>query len=123
MIEAYGAADHVDAFAAPSVVQNLVALAELLALELVDARRRRSGLTAQPVAFAVGDKRQLACGQAPRQGFRRLEPAASAGDDVKPQIALERRQFETEGGGELGAAVEGTAQLEEVQRLAERIGG
>ena len=45
------------------------------------------------------------------------------GDDVEPQVALERRQLETERGGELGAAVEGAAQLEEVQRLAERIGG
>ena len=46
MIEAHGAADHVDAFAAASVAQNLVALAELLALELEDARRRRVALTA-----------------------------------------------------------------------------
>ena len=110
-------------FAAASVAQDLVALAELLALELEDARRRRVGLAAQPVALAVGDERQLACGQAPRLGLWRLEPAASAGDDVKPQVALERRQLETERGGELGAAVEGAAQLEEVQRLAERIGG
>ena len=52
-----------------------------------------------------------------------LQPAASGGDGVKPQIALERRQLETERGGELGAAVEGAAQFEEVQGLAERIGG
>src|ERR687895_252495 len=123
MIEAHRAADHVDASAAASVAQDLVALAELLALELEDALRRRVGLAAQPVALAVGDERQLACGQAPRLGFWCLEPAASAGDDVKPQVALERRQLETERGGELGAAVEGAAQLEEVQRLAERIGG
>src|SRR5918997_1846663 len=123
MIEAHGAADHVDACAAASVAQDLVALAELLALELEDARSRRIGLAAQPVALAVGDERQLACGQAPRLGLWRLEPAASAGDDVKPQVALERRELETERGGELRAAVEGAAQLEEVQRLAERIGG
>jgi hypothetical protein len=42
-----------------------------LALELQNARRRRVGLTAQPVALTVGDERQLACGQAPRQGFWR----------------------------------------------------
>jgi hypothetical protein len=42
---------------------------------------------------------------------------------VKPQVARERRELETERGGELGAAVEGAAELEEVQRLAERIGG
>src|ERR687895_1678541 len=123
MIEAHGAADHVDCFAAASVAQDLVALAELLALELVDARRRPIGLAAQPVTLPVGDERQLAGGQTPRLGLWRLEPAASAGDDVKPQVALERRQLETERGGELGAAVEGAAQLEEVQRLAERIGG
>ena len=56
-------------------------------------------------------------------GLRRPEPAASAGDDVKPQVARERGELETERGGELGAAVEGAAELEEVQRLAERIGG
>src|ERR687893_2201109 len=123
MIEAHGAANHFDACAAASVAQDLVALAELLALELEDARSRRIGLAAQPVALAVGDERQLACGQAPRLGLWRLEPAASAGDDVKPQVAVERRELETERGGELGAAVEGAAQLEEVQRLAERIGG
>src|SRR5918992_3512925 len=123
MIEATGAADHVDASAAASVAQDLVAFAELLALELEDARRRRIGLAAQPVALAVGDERQLACGQAPGLGLWRLEPAASAGDDVKPQVARERRELETERGGELGAAVEGAAELEEVQRLAERIGG
>src|SRR5918995_2503385 len=125
MVEAHGAADHVDAFAAASVAQDLVAFAELLtlALELEDARRGRIGLAAQPVALAVGDERQLACGQAPRLGLWRIEPAASAGDDVKPQVARERRQLETERGGELGAAVEGAAELEEVQRLAERIGG
>jgi uncharacterized protein YbjT (DUF2867 family) len=123
MIEAHGAADHVDASAAAPVAQDLVALAELLALELEDARRRRVGLAAQPVALAVGDERQLAGGQTPRLGLWRLEPAASASDDVKPQVARERRQLETERGGELGAAVEGAAQLEEVQRLAERIGG
>src|SRR5918992_730174 len=124
MIEAHGAADHVDCFAAASVAQDLVALAELLALalELVDARRRHIGLAAQPVTLPVGDECQLAGGQTPRRGLWRLEPAASAGDDVKPQVALERRQLETERGGELGAAVEGAAQLEEVQRLAERIG-
>src|SRR5918998_5916211 len=123
MIEAHGAADHVDACAAASVAQDLVALAELLALELEDARSRRIGLAAQPVALAVGDERQLACGQTPRLGFWRLEPAGSAGDDVKPQVALERRQLETERSRELGAAVERAAQLEEVQCLAERIGG
>src|SRR5918997_3097053 len=119
MVEAHGAADHVDAFAAAAVAQNLVALAELLALELEDARRRRVGLAAQPVALAVGDERQLACGQAPGLGLWRLEPAASASDDVKPQVALERRQLETERSGELGAAVKGAAPLQEVQRLAE----
>src|SRR5918992_634500 len=123
MIEANGAADHVDCFAAASVAQDLVALAELLALELINARRRRIGLAAQPVALAVGHERQFAGGQTPWLGLWRLEPAASAGDDVKPQVALERRQLETERGGELGAAIEGAAQLEEVQRLAERIGG
>src|ERR687894_1171471 len=123
MIEAHGAADHVDACAAASVAEDLVALAELLALELEDARSRRIGLAAQPVALAVGDERQLACGQASRLDLWRLEPAASAGDDVKPQVALERWQLETERGGELGAAVERAAQLEEVERLAERIGG
>src|SRR5918999_291188 len=123
MIETHGAADHVDCFAAASVAQDLVALAELLALELVDARRRPIGLAAQPVTLPVGDERQLAGGQTPRLGLWRLEPAASAGDDVKPQVALERRQLETERGGELGAAVERATQLEEVQRLAERIGG
>src|ERR687894_834677 len=123
MIEAHGAADHVDACAAASVAQDLVALAELLALEFEDVRSRRIGLAAQPVALAVGDERQLACGQAPRLGLWRLEPAASAGDDVKPQVALERRQLQTKRGGELGAAVERAAQLEEVQGLAERIGG
>src|SRR5918998_4633856 len=123
MVEAHRATDHVDRLAAASVAQDLVALAELLALELEDARRRRVGLAAQPVTLAVGDERQLACGQAPRLGLRRLEPAAAAGDDVKPQVALQRWQLETERGGELGAAVEGAAQLEEVQRLAERIGG
>src|SRR5829696_4488970 len=66
MVKAHGAADHVDAVAAASVAQNLVAVAELLALELEDARRRRIGLAAQPVALAVGDERQLACGQPPR---------------------------------------------------------
>src|SRR5687767_14159897 len=121
MGEAHGAADHVDSLAAASVAQDFVALAELLALalELEDARRRRVRLAAQPVALAVGHERQLACGQPPRLGLWRLEPAASAGDDVKPQVALERRQLETERGGELGAAVKGAAQLEEVQRLAE----
>src|SRR5688572_27529104 len=123
MVEAHGAADHVDAFAAASVAQDLVALAELLALEIEDARRRRVRLAAQPVALAVGHERQLACGEAPRLGLWRVEPAAPTGDDVKPQVALERRQLETERGGELGAAVERAAQLEEVQRLAERIGG
>src|SRR5687767_12172261 len=123
MVEAHGAADHVDVLAAASVAQDLVALAELLALEFEDARRRRVRLAAQPVALAVGHERQLVCGQAPRLGLWRFKPAASAGDDVKPQVALERRQLETERGGELGAAVEGAAQLEEVQCLAERIGG
>src|SRR5688572_16286884 len=124
MVEAHGAADHVDVAASASVAQDLVALAELLALELEDARRRRVRLAAQPVALAVGHERQLARGEAPRRlGLWSLEPAASAGDDVKPQVALERRQLEPERGGELGAAVEGAAQLEEVQRLAERIGG
>src|SRR5918995_94573 len=125
MIEAHGAADHVDAFAAASVAQDLVAFAELLALalELEDARRWRTGLAAQPVALAMGHERQLACGKAPRLGLWRLEPAASAGDDVKPQVALERRELETERGGEIRAAVEGAAELEEVQRLAERIRG
>src|ERR687894_2497816 len=123
MIEAHGTADHVDACAAASVAQDLVALAELLALELVNARRRRIGLAAQPVTLPVGDERQLAGGQTPRLGLWRLEPAASAGDDVKPQVALQRWQLETERGGELGAAVERAAQLEEMQRLAERIGG
>src|SRR5829696_1268327 len=123
MVKAHGAADHVYAPAAASVAQNLVAVAELLALELEDARRRRIGLAAQPVALAVGDERQLACGQPPRLGLWRLEPAASPGDYVKPQVALERRELQTERFGELGAAVEGAAELEEVQRLAERIGG
>src|SRR5687767_5645447 len=123
MVEAHGAADHVDALAAASVAQDLVALAELLALELEDAWRRRVGLASQPVALAVGHECQLARGEAPRLGLWSLEPAASAGDDVKPQVALERGQLEPERGGELGAAVEGAAQLEEVQRLAERIGG
>ena len=123
MVEAHGSADHVDALSTASVAQDLVALAELLALELEDARGRRVGLAAQPVALAVGDERQLACGQAPRLGLGGLQPAASGGDGVKPQIALERRQLETERGGELGAAVEGAAQFEEVQRFAERIGG
>src|SRR5687767_3655568 len=109
MIEAHGAADHVDALAAASVAQDLVALAELLALELEDARRRHVGLAAQQVALAVGHERQLVGGQAPRLGLWRLEPAAAAGDDVKPQVALERRQLETERRGELGAAVEGAA--------------
>ena len=77
MVEAHGAADHVDALAAASVAQDLVALAELLALELEDARRRRVRLAAQPVALAVGHERQLVCGQAPRLGLWRLEPAAS----------------------------------------------
>src|SRR5688500_6563045 len=123
MVEAHGAADHVDALAAASVAKDLVALAELLALELEDARRRRPGLAAQAVALAVGHERQLARGQTLRLGLGGLEPAASAGDDVEPQVALERRQLEAERGGELRAAVEGAAQLEEVQRLAERIGG
>src|SRR5918998_1538329 len=118
-----GAADHVDALAAPSVSQDLVALAELFARELVDARRRRLWLAAQPVPLAVGDERQLVRGETPRLRFRRLEPAASGGDHVEPQVALERRQLETERGGELRAAVEGAAQLEEMQRLTERIGG
>src|SRR5688572_4819560 len=108
MVEAHGAADHVDALAAASVAQDLVTLAELLALalELEDARRRRVGLAAQAVALAVGDERKLACAQAAGLGLWRLEPAAPAGDDVKPQVALERRQLEPERGGELGAAVE-----------------
>src|ERR671910_3395638 len=123
MVEAHGAADHVYALAAASVAQNLIAVAELLELELEDARRRRIGLAAQPVALAVGDERQLARGEAPRLGLWRLEPAASAGDDVTPQVALERRQLEPERGRELGAGGEGAPQLEEVQRLAERIRG
>jgi hypothetical protein len=41
----------------------------LLALELELVRRGRVGLTAQPVAFAVGDERQLACGQAAAAGL------------------------------------------------------
>src|ERR671911_115807 len=75
MIEAHGAADHVDAFAAASVAQDLVAFAELLALalELEDARGWRIGLAAQPVALAMGDERQLACGKAPRPGLWRLD--------------------------------------------------
>src|SRR5687768_15365609 len=122
MVEAHGAADHVDARAAASVAQDLVVLAELLALQLEDAGRRRVGLAAQPVALPVGDERQLARCQAPRLGIWRLEPAASTGDGVKPQVALERRQLEPERSGELGTAIEGAAQLEEVQHLAERIG-
>src|SRR5918997_941734 len=123
MIEAHGAADHVDALAAASVAQDLVTLAELLALEVVDARRRHLWLAAQPVPLAVGDERQLVRGEMPRLRFRRLEPAASGGDHVEPQVALERRQLETERGGELRAAVEGAAQLEEMQRFAEWVGG
>ena len=101
--------------------QDLVALAELLALELEDARRRRVGLAAQPVALPWGTS------ASPLVARRRGWPLASRAssfrcDDVKPQVARERRELETERGGELGAAVE-AAELEEVQRLAERIGG
>src|SRR5687767_15832435 len=98
MVEAHGAADHVDALAAASVAQDLVALAELLALELEDARRRRAGLAAQPVALAMRHERELARRQAPRLGLRRLEPAAPAGDDVKPQVPPEGREREPERG-------------------------
>ena len=58
MIEAYGSADHVDAFAAAAMAEDLVALAELFTLELKDARCRRVGLAAQAVALAVGEQGQ-----------------------------------------------------------------
>ncbi len=48
---------------------------------------------------------------------RAVAPATGFGTSQ----VLERRQLETKRNGELRAAVEGTAQLDEVQRFAERV--
>ena len=60
MIEAYRAADQGGRCAAVAVAQDLVAVADDLALELEDPRGRRAGLAAQDVAFAVRDEREVA---------------------------------------------------------------
>ena len=74
VIEAHRAADQRGRRAALAVAEDLVALADLLAVEFQDVRRGRAGLAAQDVALAVRDEREVA-GLQPRAARR--PPASS----------------------------------------------
>ena len=74
VVEAHGAADQRRRRTAAAVAQDLVALADLLALELEDAGRGNAGLAAQHVALAVGDEPEIAGLQQRRLGVAGLEP-------------------------------------------------
>ena len=68
------------ALAAAAVAEDLVALADELALEVEDPRRRRTGLAAQDVALAVRDEREVAGAEQPRA---RASPASS---QMRPEV-------------------------------------
>ena len=121
VVEADGAADEPSLRPAAAVAQDLVALGDLLAIDLEDAGRRRPGLASQPVAGAVGDQRHLATPEHEPVAGLELELEAARGDDVEPEVRGKRRQRHPPRGGELGAAVEGAAHPQALERVAERI--
>ena len=123
MVEAHRSADQGGRRAAAAVTQDLVAVADLLALEVEDSGRRRSVLAGQDVPLAVRDEREVPRPEPAGVGVPGLEQHAPRGDDVEPHVCGHRRQRQTPRRGELGAAVEGAVHPEEVQRLAERIQG
>ncbi len=107
--------------AAPTMPEDLVAVAQVLALEVVNDRRFDSGLAAEAMALAVRDQREVARLQQARLGSLRVEPAPAGSDHVEPQVARHRRQLQPPRRGELRAAVEGAAHAQEVERLPERV--
>ena len=123
MVEADRAADQRGRGAAVAVAEDLVAVADDLALELEDPRGRRAGLAAQDVALAVRDEREVAAAQRARLGAAGLQPHLAGRDDVEPDVAGHGHQRQAPRRGQLGAAVERAVHAQEVERLPERVGG
>ena len=74
VVEAHRAADQRRGRAAAAVAQDLVALADLLALEVEDPGRGDAGLAAQHVPLAVRHQREVAAREQRGVGLARLEP-------------------------------------------------
>jgi hypothetical protein len=106
MIEPHGAADQRRGGAAATVVDHLVAVAEVLELELEDRRSVGAGLAEQPVPLAVRNERQVAGMQPHDVVVAHLDEHASGNEDVEPQVSRHRVKGHAPGRGELGPGVE-----------------
>ena len=122
MVEADGAADEGRPGAAAAVAKELVAVAHLLERQVEDRRSRRSRFAVEPVAFAMGNERELAGVEPLGVALLGLEPEAPRGDDVEPDVGRHQGERQAPGSGQIGTAVEGAVHAQEVERLAERIG-
>lgn len=121
MVETNGSADQHGARAAPAMAEDLIAVADLLTLELENSGRGSSGLAAQHVPLAVRHEAEIAGLQHGGAGLAGLEPDASRGDHVEPDVARHRHHRKSPRLRQLGAAIEGAVHAQEMQRLAERI--
>ena len=121
VVEAHRAAHHPGERAAAAVAQHLVAVGDLLPRQVEDSRRRRRGIAAQPVAGALGDEREVAAVKGRQLAVAEVERDPAGGHDVEPQVVGQRRQRQAPGLGELGAAVEGAAHPQRVERFSERV--
>ena len=120
--ETHGPADQARRRAALAVAKDLVAIADELTLEVENAGRRGSRFAAQDVALPVRHEREVPELDPIALLLPRLEPHPARGDYVKPEVPRHRRQRESPGCGELGAAVVRAVHPQEVQCLAEGIG-
>ena len=121
--EADGAAHDARGRPAAAVPQDRVAVAGVVVLQPVDPRGRYPGLAAQQVALAVRHQGEVAGLQQPGLVAVHLEPATPGVHDVEPHRLGLGRQVQPPGSGQLGPAVEGARHAQDVQRLAQGIGG
>ena len=108
--------------AAAAVAQDLVAVADELALEVEDRWCWRVRVAAKDVPFAVRHEREVAGPEGRGTAVGRLEQDAAVRDHVEPEVPRHRHQRQAPWRAQLGAAVEGAVHPQVLQRLGERIG-
>ena len=121
VLEAHGPADQAGGRATLAVAKDLVAIADDLTLEVENPRRGSPRFAAQDVAVPVRHEREVSELDPVPLLLPGLEPEPARGDHVKPEVPRHRRQRESPGCGELGAAVVRAVHPQEVQCLAEGI--
>ena len=122
VVEAHRPADQRRRRPAAAVAKNLVAVADLLSLEVENPRRRRAGLASQVMSLALRDEREVPGSKQRRLGAVGLEQDLARRRHVEPHVPRHREQGQAPGRAQLRAAVEGPAHAQKVKGIRQRIG-